>query len=164
MRIGNIVYRWLDIFRNTTIVVFFSFVVISGFAEVVCRYVFLESLGWTEEILRNLNIWVIFLGASIAASRNEHLYVNYFYKFLPLRYHKRIQQGVYLAVCIFLAIFTFYGALKTFGNIGQQIYTFPISIAWFYLAIPVGSFLMLMEYMLICIYGKHPFHKSYEEE
>jgi len=163
MRIGNIIYRWMDSLRKTTTVILFSFVIISGFTEVICRYGFSKSLGWTEEILRYLNIWIILLGASIAAKRNEHLSVNYFYRFLPPRYHKRILQGVYLTVSIFLAIFIFYGAQKTFRNISQQILALPISIAWFYLAIPIGSLLMLIEYMLIFIYEKHPFHKPEEE-
>jgi TRAP-type C4-dicarboxylate transport system permease small subunit len=103
------------------------------------------------------------LAASIAAKQNEHLSVNYFYKFLPPRYHKKILQGVYLIVFVFLAIFIFYGSKMTFRNISQQILALPISIAWFYLAIPAGSILMLIEYMLIFIYEKDPFHKPGEE-
>lgn len=162
-KIGNTIYRCLDIFRSTVIVVLFSFIVISGFAEVVSRYVFSKSLGWTEEILRYLNVWIILLGASIAAKKNSHLSVTYFCQFFPLRYQKRISQAVYLIVLIFLAIFILYGARKTVKNIDQKILAFPISIAWFYLAIPICSLLMLIDYMLIFIYKRHPFHKDDEE-
>jgi C4-dicarboxylate transporter DctQ subunit len=149
----------LDIFRNTTIVVLFSFVIISGFAEVISRYVLLKSLGWTEEILRYLNVWIILLGASIAVKRNAHLSVNFFLRFFRPEQSRRITQGVNIAILIFLAIFIFLGTKKTIRNIDQQILAFPISIAWFYLAIPVGSLLMFIDYLLLFIYEKHPFYK-----
>ena len=163
MRVGYIIYRWLDTFRNITIVVLFSFVIISGFAEVISRYVLMKSLGWTEEILRYLNVWIILLGASVAAKRNTHLSVNFFLRFFRPEYRKRITQGVYIAILIFLGIFIFFSTKKTIRNIDQQILAFPISIAWFYLAIPVGSLLMFIDYMLIFIYEKHPFDKPERE-
>jgi TRAP-type C4-dicarboxylate transport system permease small subunit len=164
MSLGSHAYQWLDVFRKTTIVVLFSFVIVSGFTEVICRYVFLKSLGWTEEILRYLNVWIILLGASIAAKRNVHLRVTFFLRFFRPQISKRITQGVYWAIFIFLAVFIFYGTQKTLRNIPQQIQAFPISIAWFYLAIPVSSFYILIDYLLIFIYSKHPFEKPEEDE
>jgi hypothetical protein len=32
------------------------------------------------------------------------------------------------------------------------------------MAIPVGSFYMFIDYLLILIYGNHPFYKPQEEE
>jgi TRAP-type transport system small permease protein len=163
MRIWDSIYRWIDVIRRTVIVIFFTFIVVSCFAEVIYRYIFSSSFGWVEEILRYLNIWIVLLAASIAAKRNEHLAVNYFIDILPPRYRKRVLQGVYLTIFVFLAVFIFYGTKKAILNLSQNILALPISIAWFYLAIPVGSFLMLIEYMLIFIHEKAPFHKTEEE-
>jgi TRAP-type C4-dicarboxylate transport system permease small subunit len=53
--------------------------------------------------------------------------------------------------------------LKTIRNIPHQILAFPISIAWFYLAIPVASLFMVIDYTLILLCGKHPFLSREEE-
>jgi TRAP-type transport system small permease protein len=47
------------------------------------RYVLNDSAAWTEEIARYLLIGVVFIGACIGVSKNNHIQVDFFYKFMP---------------------------------------------------------------------------------
>jgi TRAP-type C4-dicarboxylate transport system permease small subunit len=163
MRLGYLFYRCIDILRNTTIIIFFSFIIVSCFTDVLFRYGLSKSLGWTEEILRYLNVWIIFLGASVAAKRKVHLGMNFFLQFFRSELRTKIVKIIYVTILVFLLIFIVFGTKKTYQNFQQEIQAFPISIAWFYLAIPVGSFYMFIEFLLYLLYGNHPFYKAEEE-
>jgi len=165
MSIGKTIYNFIDNIRRVMVVILFSIIIISCFVDVVLRYVpCLKSLGWTEEILRYLNVWIIFLGAGFAAKKGTHLAMTYFRGLFKPKHQAWIIKATYVAILIFLAIFTIFGAIKTIENIQQQVQAFPITIAWFYLAIPVGFFYMFIDYLLILIYGYHPFLRLEEEK
>ena len=158
--IGLISYRTLDILRNVLIVVFFSIIIVSCFADVAFRYApWIKTLGWAEEILRYLNVWIILLGASVATKRKAHLSMQYFLHLFFPKHKTIIIQIVYVIILIFLTIMIIFGAQKTIQNIQQQVQAFPITIAWFYLAIPVGCLYMFIDYLIILICGEHPFYK-----
>lgn len=53
------------------------------FYQFVTRYVFNDSAAWTEEIARYLLIGVVFVGASIGVSKNHHIQVDFFYRYMP---------------------------------------------------------------------------------
>jgi len=53
-------------------------IVVIAFAGVVCRYVLNDSLTWGDELTRYIFIWIVFLGASIAARRRAHIAVDLF--------------------------------------------------------------------------------------
>jgi TRAP-type C4-dicarboxylate transport system permease small subunit len=161
MNIGYIAYRSFDNLRNIMIVVFFSVIIVSCFVEVGLRYApWLRSMGWTEEVLRYLNVWIIFLGASVATKLKSHLVMEYFVRFFRPDHQIWIKKAVYIMILVFLTILMFFGIRKTIQNIPQEVQAFPISIAWFYMAIPVGSFYMFVDFLLIFIYGNHPFVKT----
>ena len=154
----RIVYQILDVIRNTIIVCCFIGVILLCFTDVILRYFpWLKSLGWAEEILRYTNVWIIFLGASVAVKRKAHLSMIFLLnKFRP-QIRKQIEFLLFLIAVVFISIFLVYGFRQSIKNIKQQIQSFPISFAWFYFSIPVGFFYMLLDTILIYIYKKHPF-------
>lgn len=67
-----------------------AFVLFWGLAIVVflqffTRYVLNDSLAWTEEIARYLLVCVTFIGAGMAARKNSHIHVEFFYVYLDRR-------------------------------------------------------------------------------
>lgn len=157
----KISYNFIDLIRNILIVVFFSVIIIVCFVNVVFRYTqWFRSLTWAEELLRYLNVWVIFLGASVATKNGAHLAMRYFLKFFQEKHRILITKIIYIMILIFLVIFIVSGTQKTIQNIAQLGQDVPIAIAWFYLAIPVGSLYMFTDFLLILIYGNHPFLKT----
>ena len=53
------------------------------FYQFFTRYVINDSAAWTEEIARYLLIAVVFTGATIGVIKNNHIQVDFFYKFMP---------------------------------------------------------------------------------
>ncbi len=52
------------------------------FYQFFTRYVLNDSAAWTEEIARYLLIGVVFIGACIGVSKNNHIQVDFFFKFM----------------------------------------------------------------------------------
>jgi TRAP-type C4-dicarboxylate transport system permease small subunit len=61
---------------------FFWALAIVVFLQFFTRYVLNDSLAWTEEIARYLLICVTFIGAGMAARKNTHIHVEFFYVYL----------------------------------------------------------------------------------
>ncbi len=53
------------------------------FYQFFTRYVLNNSAAWTEEIARYLLIPTVFTGATIGVVKNNHIQVDFFYKFMP---------------------------------------------------------------------------------
>jgi len=53
------------------------------FYQFFTRYVMNDSAAWTEEIARYLLITVVFTGATIGVIKNNHIHVDFFYRFMP---------------------------------------------------------------------------------
>lgn len=71
--------RLIHIFNKTEeiiMVVMLVIMVILVFLQVIMRYVFNNSLTWTEELARYMFIWVSWLGISIGTQRNEHITID----------------------------------------------------------------------------------------
>ena len=55
------------------------------FYQFFTRYVLNDSAAWTEEIARYLLIAVVFTGAVIGVVKNNHIQVDLFYRYMPVR-------------------------------------------------------------------------------
>jgi TRAP-type C4-dicarboxylate transport system permease small subunit len=62
--------------------------------QFVTRYVFNDAAAWTEEIARYLLIGVVFVGASVAVYRNNHIQVDFLYRYLPPRFGRVLSLAV----------------------------------------------------------------------
>ena len=58
------------------------------------RYVLNNSAAWTEEIARYLLIATVFTGATIGVIRNNHIQVDFFYRYMPARLARLLATGV----------------------------------------------------------------------
>lgn len=158
------VYRAYNGARAAAIVVLLTAIIVLCVVQIVLRYftsATLKPFAWGDEVVRLSSIWVSFLAASIGVRDSSHLSVEFFIqKYIPgkaMHIVKRVATGFVLVV---LALLVYYGISRTIANVPTMLQNLPISMAWFYLAIPVGSFCLLLDYMLILIYGQHPFDQS----
>lgn len=53
------------------------------FLQFFTRYVLNDSLAWTEEIARYVLIWVAFAGAISVSRRGTHIFLEFFYRYIP---------------------------------------------------------------------------------
>jgi TRAP-type C4-dicarboxylate transport system permease small subunit len=153
------IYKVLNFLRNILIVLIFSFIILAGAWAIFLRYMpNMKGLSWVDEVLRYLNIWVVFLGASVAVKQGSHLSVDFFLRKLFSAKWVTIMRKLTLIVIIgCLCILIYASTKKVLGSLNVVIQAAPVSIAVFYLAIPVGCLFMVIDYLLILIFGEHPF-------
>jgi C4-dicarboxylate transporter DctQ subunit len=137
LRAVNGLTKWLMIF-------FLSVTTVMVAVEVVLRYAFGSSLYVTEELTRYLMVWVVFLACSLAVRDNAHISIE----IVASRFTGRARAAYNLvAQLFFLAFLTFLiveGVIALSFQMEQIIPTLNVPIFWFYLAIPVGGALMVL--------------------
>ncbi|MFM8632089.1 MAG: TRAP transporter small permease [Betaproteobacteria bacterium] len=62
---------------------FFWALGLTVFYQFFTRYILNDSASWTEEIARYLLIATVFTGAAIGVAKNNHIQVDFFYRFMP---------------------------------------------------------------------------------
>ncbi|HSV54098.1 MAG TPA: TRAP transporter small permease [Burkholderiaceae bacterium] len=62
---------------------FFWVLGLTVFYQFFTRYVLNDSAAWTEEIARYLLIATVFTGAVIGVVKNNHIQVDFFYRYMP---------------------------------------------------------------------------------
>lgn len=95
---------WLD---APAFIVFWTLMVIV-MLQFFTRYVLNDSLGWTEEIARYLLILVTFIGAITCSRLGAHIFLEFFYRYLP---RGLIKPVTVLVELINVAFFTAAGFL-----------------------------------------------------
>jgi TRAP-type transport system small permease protein len=130
-----------------TIGVLFTGMVIVVFGNVLARYVFNASIGWSEEVSRFMLIWITFLGAVVAYMRNEHLGLDLLLKYLPVNSVKVMVIAADLLVLGALAYMLNGGIdmAKDSLESGWVSSAVPIRYGIIYLVVPISSALMLLE-------------------
>lgn len=67
------------------------------------RYVLNDSVGWTEEIARYLLIFVTFIGSITCVRRGAHIFLEFFYRYIPPAAIKPLTVTVELINTVFFA-------------------------------------------------------------
>lgn len=139
-------------------------------AEVFLRYLFGKSLYITEEFTRYLMVWVVFLASSLALREDSHISIG----ILVNRFRGRTRAWLNLIGHVLLVIFLVFliteGIIALRFQMDQIIPSLGLPIFWFYLAIPVGSFLMILNLLpkiwesLKGISDRHSFSATGEEK
>ena len=155
------IYSVISGIRSAVIIAALSWMVLLCMIQVILRYFTpaeLRPFPWGDEIIRLTSIWVSFLAASLGVREGSHLSVEFFIKkVLPSKgiiFLKKIALGMVLACMVMLI---WHGTAQTKSNAQSMLQNVAVSIAWFYAAIPIGCVFLFFDYLLILIYGKHPF-------
>lgn len=113
------------------------------FMQVISRYVFGDSITWTEEASRYMFIWLIFLSIGIGFRDNKHISIDVVVDFLPASIQKLIKQIVYLFILGFSFLFVWEGYILVLQMqmFGQTSANLQLPMWWVYLSLPVGFLL-----------------------
>ncbi len=111
---------------------FFWLLGLTVFYQFFTRYVMNDSAAWTEEIARYLLIATVFVGATIGVSKNNHIQVDFFFRFMP----KRV--GHTLALLVDIIRIAFFGAavvytglmMERMGSLKMTIVDLPMNIVY----------------------------------
>ena len=119
--------------------------------QVFFRYVIKGSLPWSEESARYLMIWLGFLGASRAFRQDRHIGMNVLVQSLP-RTPKRIITFVMRLSAAGLLVFLAYLGFSILPGVApERTPALNISLAWIYLAIPVGMILSAVQVLILAL-------------
>lgn len=117
--------------------------------NVIGRYFFHSAFFWAEEVTNYFIIWITFLGSAVCIRYGMHVSVDMILQYGSDRLKKRITVAVTVICIVFTALLTVVGVMMVRGFVtnGQVTLTLRIPMYIPYLAIPVGAFLMMLEYI-----------------
>jgi C4-dicarboxylate transporter DctQ subunit len=101
--------------EQTLIVTFLSFMILVAFLQIVLRNVFSTGLDWGDSFLRNLVLWIGFIGATLATKEEKHINIDIVSRWLPSLGRNIVMLITHLfsfSVCCLLT----YAALKFIRN------------------------------------------------
>ena len=126
------------------LVVFLSALALVVFTQVVFRYLLQLPLFWTEETARYCLVWASLLGGGVALYRGQHIAVTYLVDRLPTSLRKLAIRLVQLSVTAIVVVILIGGIDLVMITQRQLSPALRISMSYPYLALPVGSFIMLV--------------------
>ncbi|KUO67884.1 MAG: hypothetical protein APF77_12220 [Clostridia bacterium BRH_c25] len=125
------------------VVVLLAGMVLVTSAQIICR-VFFSALSWSEEVARYLLVWSTFIGAGCVYKKGGHISVLVAQELLPSKLRKPLQILVHVLCGAFFMLAVYYG-FKYTGKQGTQLSAaLRIPMSLMYMAIPVGSGVMLV--------------------
>lgn len=102
------------------------------FYQFFTRYALNDSAAWTEEIARYLLIGTVFIGAAIGVSKNNHIQVDFLYRYLPApvgRVMATLVDAMRIAFFVAMTVFTFQ-MMQKMGNYQMTIIDLPMNIVY----------------------------------
>ena len=129
------------IIKGLLVAIVASFIVIV-FAQVICRYVFNNSLTWSEELARTLFVEMIFLASPLCVLEKRHITVDILHQYMS----KNAKR--YLFVLLNALSFLFFCFLAVSGfrlmrsNTLQKTAALMIPMYLIYAIIPITSVMM----------------------
>jgi TRAP-type transport system small permease protein len=119
----------------TAFVIFWTLAVVI-FYQFFTRYALNDSASWTEEIARYLLVATAFVGAAINVRKNNHIQVDFLYRFLPPHLSRPLSNAVdiariaFLGYCVWLTI----SLINKIGSSRMAIVDWPIGILYGFVA------------------------------
>ena len=152
-------FRLLSRLVESLVILLAGIIVAIVTAEVTLRYLFSHSMIFTEELSRYLMVWIVFLGSALAIRDGSHIHIQILVKRLGPRMQQNVKLASYALIIAFLVFITVEGLKILPRQLQQMCITIDISLFYFYLAIPVGSILMIIFLLPIIrqtLVGKSP--------
>ena len=145
--------KFINNFEEYFIVWTMAIMTVLVFLQVVMRYVFANSLSWSEEMARFIFLWLSWIGASYAVKERSHFRVEMFANMIQGTARKYFECFILIFWFIFSLFLTWFGTelLLFLHDSGQFSAAMEIPMTLPYASVPVGCGLMSIR-LLIEIY------------
>jgi C4-dicarboxylate transporter, DctQ subunit len=149
---ASVALRWWDRIEETLVGLLGLVALLIGLLQVVGRYFDpARAISYAEEIIVYLIIWAIMIVSSQLVRRDGHVRPDLVLRLLPPRYQRILEIFNCLVAIVFCGGLVWYGwqIVETSLLIDETSSTdlqFPMWI--YYLALPAGSALMLLRYLM----------------
>ena len=120
--------------------------------QFITRYVMNDSAAWTEEIARYLLIATVFTGAVIGVIKNNHIQVDFFYRYMPPRLGRVMATIVDVMRVLFFAaatVLTVLMMLKLGSNSRMTMVDLPMGVV--YAVVGLGFALMAVRSVRVAL-------------
>ncbi len=132
------IIKVLDRVEETVLVAMFVAMVGIIFFQVIMRYVFNNSLSWSEELGKFLFVWISWLGISIGHKRKEHIKITLVVDKLPHKLKMICEAISELILIIICGITMYYGVIMIDIQKNIPYAGIKISTSWGYLSLVLG--------------------------
>lgn len=148
---------WLSYLKvvETIAIIGMGLIVAVAAAQVFFRYAVGASLFWSEELMRYLMIWLVFLTAGVAYSRGELLGMRMVVDALPHRLRNIVNLSGRILILIFLFVVAFYGFDFAYRTRFQQAVALQFSLFWVHVSIAAGAMLLAVHVALDDLFKRH---------
>lgn len=146
----GIVDTWISKAEAAILATGIILMAINTIANVIGRFVFGESLHFSEEVNRMLIVLVTFAGIGYAARHGRHIRMSAIYDALPTGGRRWLM----IFICIFTAIVMFalcyfsIGYITTVMGRGRSLPSTGIPAWWMYVWVPVGFAVTGIQYAM----------------
>lgn len=139
-------FKWYD---TPVLIIFWALIIIVSL-QFITRYILNDSLAWTEEIARYFLILLGFIGGITCVRKGKHIFLEFFYRYLPISYIKPIALFVESIVASF---FTYIGylSIELASRTSQNMVSVNLPKSVLYYTVMIACFVMAI-FALINIY------------
>lgn len=131
--------RNMDTVESVTAVLF-AVIILTMFFQVLFRYILNQSLYWSEEIVRYLFVWLVFIGGALVTKDNGHIGIDYLLTLMPEKLRNAVKLGGNIIIVIVSLILVVFGIILIFRLKGSHSPALGLPINLFlHAAIPVAS-------------------------
>jgi TRAP-type C4-dicarboxylate transport system permease small subunit len=121
------------------------------FSQFFTRYFLGFSFAWTEEGARYLLVCVTFLGSVMAVRRNSHIFVEFFYRYLPRKVGRILVTAVDAVRVLFVLVAVRLGFTIIPRTTRNYLSTVRIPLAAIYVVVLAGFLLMLFRAVQLAV-------------
>ena len=134
------------------------------FIQVVCRYVFQNSLTWSEEMARYLFVWLVYFSVAYTAKKEAHIRIDAAINIYPKKarpYVEILSEIIVLAFAVFIAVtsVTVFQKISASGQISPALHV-PMQFVY---AAPLVGFVLTAIRQVQCIIRRIKALHNHEE-
>ncbi|WP_136657795.1 TRAP transporter small permease [Nitratireductor sp. XY-223] len=138
-------------------------------ANVLGRYVFLQSIYFSEELNEFLMVMITFMGLGYATRKGIHIRMSAVYDALPQRLRKALMIVIALTTAVMMAVLTWYAIeyVQKVANRGRITPALQVPLYLTYIWVVAGLALTAVQYLLTAIrnlnFSENEIYVSYVE-
>ncbi|MDO4983746.1 MAG: TRAP transporter small permease [Eubacteriales bacterium] len=126
----------------------FAMVLLGGLAVLVFISALMRTikhpLNWAQDVALVAFAWLIFFGSDVAVRGSGLIGIDMLVKHFPKKFQKTLDIIFKIFIIIFLCILVYFGIQMTVTGWKRQITALEISYGWVTMAVPAGSFFMII--------------------
>lgn len=126
-----------------TSAVLLAFAALLVFYQVFTRFILGDSAAWSEISARAIIIWSVFLVLGPALRHGRMIPIDSIRSLFPPTKLIWLIRLVNIAILVVLLVLIWFGSKMTLRVVHQQVAMMNFSVAWFYVALPIGSLLAI---------------------